>query len=51
MTPEAVVKAIIPWDTAQLYLKDPRKASLVGLKKCLYYADLQDAFAKLQATA
>lgn len=51
VTPEAVVKAIIPWDTAQLHLADPRKASLVGLKKCLYYADLKANFAAMKTTA
>ncbi len=37
---KAVIKAVLPWNTIKKHLKDPKKDSLVGLKKCVYYKDL-----------
>lgn len=37
---EGIIKAILPWVIIRQYLKDPKKKSLIGLKKCLYYKDL-----------
>jgi len=34
------IKAILDWEMAKKYLKDPLKPTLIGLKKCLYYEDL-----------
>lgn len=42
-TPEsntAVVKAIIPQNELFVYLKAPKKLSLINVKKCIYYEDL-----------
>lgn len=36
----AIIKAIISWELARKHLRDPKKVSLRGLKKCLYYKDL-----------
>jgi hypothetical protein len=37
---EATIKAILLWKYLKDYLKDPIKASLKGIKKCLYYEDI-----------
>jgi len=39
----ATIKAILPWGIIKNHLKDPVKESLVGLKKCIYLKDLQQA--------
>ena len=36
-----VIKAILPWEKIKLYLKDPLKPTLQGLKLCVYYKDLK----------
>jgi len=35
-----VIKAILPWRFIKRHLKDPKKESLIGVKKCVYYNDL-----------
>lgn len=39
--PSGIVKKILPWEIAKNYLKDPISRMLVGLKKCLYFKDIQ----------
>lgn len=36
-----IIKAIMKWSEVQKYLKDPLKPTLIGLKKCLYYKDIE----------
>lgn len=35
-----VVKAVVSWDRVKILLRDPKKQTLKGIKKCLYYKDL-----------
>lgn len=37
----AIIKAILPWGTAQKYLENPFFPKFIGLKKCIYHKTLQ----------
>jgi hypothetical protein len=36
-----IIKAMLPWSFVVNKLKDPKKKSLVGIKKCIYYRDIR----------
>lgn len=44
MSASADIKAILPWRDLVPLLSEPKKPTLVGLKKCLYMETLRNAF-------
>jgi hypothetical protein len=44
---KAYISVILPWAKLKPYLREPRLENKVGIKKCIYYADLRRDKAKL----